>query len=97
MLLYIEGCESQFFRFNRSMTYWYTMLSSGDALLANKYVCHKADENCSEKKFGILGPIRVRSTNFFAKKYAGRTRVGSGSDPKFFKKRIASVCKDEVV
>ena len=77
MTLYIEGCESQFFRFNRSMTYWYTMLSPGGAIIANKSLCLKADESCSEKNL----EFRVRSANFFAEKFADRTRIGPESDP----------------
>ena len=57
MHLYIEGCESQFFRFNRSMTYWYTVLSPGGAIIANKYLCLKG----VRKKFGMLGLTRVWS------------------------------------
>ena len=67
MHLYIEGCESQFFRFNRSMTYWYTVLSPRVAIIANKYLCLKG----VRKKFGILG----LSTISFQQKYVGQTRI----------------------
>ena len=104
MILYIEGCESQFFRFNRSMTFRYIMLSPGGAIIANKYLRLKG----VWKKFGIWGPIRVRSRSdpgpirkFFGEEICGsdpdRTWIGPGSDLKFSKKSIASVCKDEVV
>ena len=49
MHLYIEGCESQFFRFNR--------LSPGGAIIANKYMCLKG----VRKKFGMLSLTRVWS------------------------------------
>ena len=85
ILLYIEGCESQFFRFNRSMTYWYTMLSPGGAIIANKYLCLK---RCSEKiwNFGSdPGPIH----NFFGEQICG-------SDPdrtQNFPKKVQPLCE----
>ena len=65
------------------MTYWYIIWSPGGAIIANKSLCLKDDESCSEK---IL-KFRVRSTNFFAKKYADRTRIG----PEIFQKTY-SLC-----
>ena len=94
MLLYIEGCESQFFRFNRSMTYWYIMLSPGGAIIANKYLCLKG----VRKKIEIWGPVRVWSGSgpglvhkFFGEEICGsdpdRTRIG----PQIFQKKY-SLC-----
>ena len=67
------------------MTYWYTMLSPGGAIITNtgKSLCLKADESCSEKKFGIPGPIH----KFLRQKYADRTRIG----PEIFQKTY-SLC-----
>eukprot|EP00493_Phyllostaurus_siculus_P025901 UN26246 len=44
-----------------------------------------------------LDPIQVRSTNFFAKKFADRTRIGPGSDPdriQNFAKKIEPLCEE---
>ena len=78
MHLYIEGPELQFFRFNRSMTYWYTMLSPGGAIIANKYLCLKG----VRKKFGILGLTRIRpgSDPKFWKKSQPLYEVGKWSE-----------------
>ena len=66
------------------------MLSPGGAIIANKYMCLKG----VRKKFGIWGPIRVPDPGPIRKFFGEEI---CGSDPKFFKKSIASVCKDEVV
>ena len=76
----MEGCESQFFRFNRSMTYWYIMLSLGGAIIANKYLCLKG----VRKKIWNLGSgpdlVRVRSGSdpqiSSPKKIVDQTRTG---------------------
>ena len=64
ILLYIEGCESQFFRFNRSMIYWYAMLSPEGAIIANKYLCLKG----VRKRIWNLGQTISGSAPNFSKK-----------------------------
>ena len=72
------------------MTYWYTMLSPGGAIIANKYLCLKG----VRKKNWIRGRIQVPSTNFLAKKFVDRTWIG----PQIFQKKSTTfVWKDEVV
>ena len=97
MILYIEGCESQFFRFNRSMTFWYIMLSPGGAIIANKYLCLKGVWKKIWNLGSDPGPIQVRSGSDPQIFWRRNLWIGPGSDPKFSKKSIASVCKDEVV
>ena len=93
MLLYIEGSESQFFTFHRSITFWYIILSPGGAIIANKYMCLKGVRKKIWNLGSDPGPIR----KFFGEEICGSDPDGPGSDPKFSKKIIASVCKDEVV
>ena len=74
------------------MTYWYIIWSPGGATIANKSLCLKANESCSEKIWNSgsdPGPIH----KFFSEEICG-------SDPEFqkiFQKRTAPVWRDEVV